>query len=81
MQSFLIQPINTITVLHFQLVIPSYPGFPFSEGSKKSGLGAPEIGLILLKLMKRLGHEQFYIHGGDWGHIIGSDMATLFPNK
>ncbi|XP_021955532.1 juvenile hormone epoxide hydrolase 2 isoform X2 [Folsomia candida] len=65
----------------FELIIPSYPGFPFSEGSKKPGMGATDVSLILLKLMKRLGHEQFYVQGGDWGSIIGSNMATLFHEK
>lgn len=31
--------------------------------------------------MKRLGYEKFYVQGGDWGSIIGSHMATLFPNN
>lgn len=44
-------------------------------------MGATDVSLILLKLMKRLGHEQFYVQGGDWGSIIGSNMATLFHEK
>lgn len=31
--------------------------------------------------MHRLGHTQYYIQGGDFGHLIGSIMATLFPNE
>ena len=31
--------------------------------------------------MERIGHQQFYVHGGDLGHIIGSHMATIFPNQ
>lgn len=31
--------------------------------------------------MERLGHKQFYVHGGYLGHNIGSHMATIFPNQ
>lgn len=31
--------------------------------------------------MTRLGHDNFFIMGGDWGALITSDMATIYPNK
>lgn len=31
--------------------------------------------------MKRVGIEKFYIQGGDWGSMIGSDIASLFPEN
>lgn len=31
--------------------------------------------------MERIGIKQFYLHGGDFGHIIGTHMATLFPDQ
>ncbi|CAB3221599.1 unnamed protein product [Arctia plantaginis] len=34
----------------------------------------------MVNLMKRLGFNQFYVQGGDWGSIICSMMATLYPN-
>lgn len=37
--------------------------------------------IILRNLMERIGHKQFYVHGGDVGHIVGSHMATLFPDQ
>ena len=37
--------------------------------------------LIFDRLMKRLGYERYYVQGGDWGAIIGSAMATLYPEK
>jgi len=39
------------------------------------------MGVIMRNLMFRLGYEKFYIHGGDWGALIGSSMATLFPEN
>lgn len=32
-------------------------------------------------LMLRIGHKKFAIQGGDWGSIIGSNIATLFPQN
>lgn len=31
--------------------------------------------------MHRIGFEKFYVQGGDWGGIITSNMATLFPEE
>lgn len=35
----------------------------------------------MLKLMKRLGHEKFYVQGGDWGSVVATDMATIYPHR
>jgi microsomal epoxide hydrolase len=34
---------------------------------------------VFHKLMKRLGFQQFYAHGGDWGWIVTTNMAQLEP--
>uniref|UniRef100_A0A1L8DZA1 Epoxide hydrolase n=1 Tax=Nyssomyia neivai TaxID=330878 RepID=A0A1L8DZA1_9DIPT len=66
---------------HFEIVVPSLPGYGWSQASSKTGLGAAEISVILRNLMVRLGYQKFYIHGGDWGSFIGNIMATLFPEN
>jgi len=62
-------------------VAPSLPGYGFSQGSSKSGFGVLEMSIVLRNLMIRLGHNQFYIQGGDWGSILGSTIGTLFPQN
>lgn len=37
--------------------------------------------MILKNLMGRIGHERFYLHGGDWGSVVVKDLATLFPGN
>lgn len=37
--------------------------------------------IVLRNLMLRLGHEKFLVQGGDWGSIVGSNMAALFPEN
>lgn len=64
----------------FEVIIPSLPGFAFSEATTKSGLGAPQIAVIFKNLMLRMGHNEFYVHGGDWGSVIIKCLATLFPD-
>ena len=65
----------------FELIIPSLPGYGFSESSSKSGLSSFHIGRIFVKLMNRLGHKKFMYHGGDWGALIGRSLARTFPEK
>ncbi|XP_032783666.1 juvenile hormone epoxide hydrolase 1 [Daphnia magna] len=65
----------------FELVVPSLPGYGFSDPARKPGLGPAEMGLIFDRLMKRLGYDKYYVQGGDWGSLIGSNMATLFPDR
>ncbi|OWR46350.1 juvenile hormone epoxide hydrolase protein 4 [Danaus plexippus plexippus] len=65
----------------FEIIAPSLPGFAHSQGAARPGLTTYEIAIIMRNLMKRIGFNQFYIHGGDIGHAIGSHMATIFPNQ
>ena len=65
----------------YEIIIPSLPGYGFSDPSRKPGLGPVEMGQIFNKLMNRLGHQKYYVQGGDWGSLIGTSMATLYPHK
>nr|ALO17566.1 juvenile hormone epoxide hydrolase [Scylla paramamosain] len=65
----------------FEVICPSIPGYAFSQASAKQGLGDLQTAQIFLKLMKRLGYEKFFVQGGDWGSLIVTDMATLYPEN
>ncbi|XP_074541865.1 epoxide hydrolase 1 [Halichoeres trimaculatus] len=65
--------------LVFEVVCPSIPGYGYSEASHKKGLDSVCVAHIFHKLMKRLGFQQFYAHGGDWGWLITTNMAQLEP--
>nr|UBY12687.1 juvenile hormone epoxide hydrolase [Anticarsia gemmatalis] len=64
-----------------EVIVPSLPGYGFSDAAVRPGLGAPYVAVVFRNLMHRLGYKQFYLQGGDWGSIIGSSMATLFPKE
>ncbi|XP_075165401.1 juvenile hormone epoxide hydrolase 1-like [Haematobia irritans] len=65
----------------FEVIAPSLPGYGWSQAASKKHMDNSQIAVILRHLMVRLGHEKFIIHGGDWGSIIGSNLAALFPQN
>ncbi|KAF5269509.1 hypothetical protein FQA39_LY08698 [Lamprigera yunnana] len=65
----------------FEVITPSLPGYGFSQGASKTGMGNHNVAMIMKNLMKRIGFEKFYVQGGDWGAIIATDMATFFPKN
>lgn len=63
----------------FDLVLPSMPGYGFSEKPKGAGWGPDRIGLAWDILMKRLGYKKYVSQGGDWGSVIADAMARQAP--
>ncbi len=63
----------------FDLVIPSMPGYGFSERPKGTGWGPEKIGNAWDVLMKRLGYKHYVSQGGDWGSVIADAMARQAP--
>ncbi|KAJ6636705.1 Juvenile hormone epoxide hydrolase 1, partial [Pseudolycoriella hygida] len=72
---------NKESPVAFEVIAPSLPGYGFSQGASKTGFGPAEIAVVLRNLMLRIGHRKFVVQGGDWGSIIGSNVATLFPQN
>ncbi|KAM9703295.1 epoxide hydrolase 1 [Menidia menidia] len=65
--------------LVFEVVCPSIPGYGFSEAPQKKGFDSVCAARIFHKLMKRLGFQHFYAHGGDWGWLVTTNMAQMDP--
>jgi len=65
----------------FEVIAPSLPGYGWSEAASKKGLGAAKIAVVFQNLMKRIGFKKYYVQGGDWGSLIGTDMAAFFPEN
>lgn len=65
----------------FEVIVPSLPGYGWSQGAAKVGMGLVEMSIVLRNLMIRLGYDRFYIQGGDWGSGLGSAIATVFPEN
>ena len=63
----------------FDVVIPSMPGFVFSEKPKGTGWGPDRMARAFTVLMKRLGYTHYVAQGGDWGSVITDAMARQNP--
>ncbi|XP_068146113.1 juvenile hormone epoxide hydrolase 1 [Drosophila tropicalis] len=65
----------------FNVIVPSMPGYAWSQGTSRPGLGPAQVAVVMRNLMLRLGYKKFFVQGGDWGSIVGSHLATLFPEN
>ena len=61
----------------FHVVIPSIPGFGFSQAPREPGYDPARIAAVEAKLMARLGYARYGAQGGDWGSIISTQIALL----
>jgi pimeloyl-ACP methyl ester carboxylesterase len=60
----------------FHLVVPSIPGYGFSDRPSSPGWDPDHIARAWVELMKRLGYNRFVAQGGDWGAIITDQMGV-----
>ena len=63
----------------FDIVIPSLPGYGFSEQPSSSGWEPYRIARAWITLMDRLGYKRYVAQGGDWGDAITEQMAVIAP--
>lgn len=63
----------------FHVVVPSLPGFGYSDRPATTGWGTEKIAAAWVELMGRLGYDKFAAHGGDWGGNITTVLGGRFP--
>ncbi|MGW7042114.1 epoxide hydrolase family protein [Streptomyces avermitilis] len=63
----------------FHVVVPSLPGFGYSDKPATTGWGTEKIAAAWVELMGRLGYSKFVAHGGDWGGNITTVLGGRFP--
>ena len=61
----------------FHVVMPSIPGFAFSQAPREPGYDPVRIAALEAKLMARLGYTRYGVQGGDWGSIISTQVALV----
>src|SRR5258707_3590751 len=64
----------------FHVVIPSLPGFGFSDKPTEPGWRLSRIASALAVLIARLGYSHYVAQGGDWGAGVTSWMAKQEPS-
>ncbi|XP_060100495.1 epoxide hydrolase 1-like [Heteronotia binoei] len=65
----------------FEVICPSIPGYGFSEAPHQQGFDSIACARIFHKLMQRLGFQEYYLQGGDWGAKITTNMAQMLPKS
>ncbi|NUR91879.1 MAG: alpha/beta fold hydrolase [Nonomuraea sp.] len=65
----------------FDVVVPSLPGFGFSERPGEPGWHPGRTARAWAELMTLLGYERFGAHGGDWGAYVGTELARQAPER
>jgi pimeloyl-ACP methyl ester carboxylesterase len=63
----------------FHLVLPSMPGYGFSERPQGTGWGPARMARAWDQLMRRLGYQQYVSQGGDWGAVVSDVLAAQAP--
>ncbi len=63
----------------FHVVIPSLPGYGFSDKPRQTGWDVPRIATAWSTLMKRLGYERWVAQGGDWGAHVTTWLGVQKP--
>ena len=54
----------------FDVIVPSLPGYGFSDRPGERGMDPKKIATLWVRLMEELGYKRFGAQGGDWGSII-----------
>jgi microsomal epoxide hydrolase len=57
------------------VVVPSLPGYGFSDKPRERGYDPARMAVTMVKLMARLGYSKYIAHGSDWGLGIATHMA------
>jgi pimeloyl-ACP methyl ester carboxylesterase len=66
----------------FDVIVPSVPGYGFSDRPRERGVGGTQTADLFAKLMKDvLGYERFAAHGGDIGSSVTEAMAGISPES
>jgi pimeloyl-ACP methyl ester carboxylesterase len=63
----------------FHVVVPSLPGYGFSQKPDATGWGVQHIARAWAELMRRLGYGRWVAQGGDWGAFVTNCIGEQAP--
>ncbi len=64
----------------FDVIVPSIPGFGFSDRPRKPGMTVDRVAELWAGLMRDLlGYRRFAAAGGDWGSAVTRSLALSHP--
>ena len=66
----------------FDVVVPSMPGYGFSDPPNQRGMHVLKVSDLWAKLMTEgLGYERFAAQGGDWGAFVTGYLGFGYPQR
>ncbi len=65
----------------FDVVVPSLPGYGFSDRPTAPGMTPVAMAKIFAALMARLGYARYGVQGGDWGATMSTWIAKFNPER
>jgi pimeloyl-ACP methyl ester carboxylesterase len=65
----------------FDVIVPSLPGFGFSDRPNAPGWNTFKIAEVWVELMRQLGYEKFVAQGGDFGANVSTVLARKHPER
>jgi len=65
----------------FDVVVPSLPGFGFSDAATAAGMNTWRIADLWAELMAGLGYERFGCQGGDFGASVSTALGLNHPGR
>jgi pimeloyl-ACP methyl ester carboxylesterase len=81
--STFIEPLGLLDRLgdRFDLVVPSLPGYAFSQRPPRVGVDREFVADLWHRLMQGLGYERYGACGGDFGAGVATSMALSRPER
>jgi pimeloyl-ACP methyl ester carboxylesterase len=64
----------------FHVVVPSLPGYAFSDKPSASGWNIERTARAWAALMARLGYDRYGAQGGDWGSMVTTSIGQQDPD-
>ena len=64
----------------FHVVVPSLPGYAFSDKPAATGWGVQKTADAWAALMARLGYDRYGAQGGDWGSMVTTCIGQQDPD-
>jgi pimeloyl-ACP methyl ester carboxylesterase len=65
----------------FDVIVPSMPGYGFSDRPHTRGMDPERIAAMWAELMTGLGYERFGAQGGDWGAMVTTYLGARYPAR
>lgn len=66
----------------FDVIVPSLPGYGFSDRPKEKGMSVFRIGDLFAKLMvEELGYKRFAVRATDLGTGVAQQLALVYPDS